>query len=762
MTPRQLLPLAMLLLPLIASAQVDVRFDDGGLTALAAGDDNRLASGRPSVWRVMTGEGKPYPHAAPVVEFVKERSTHTTGYGWGALIVRYEPLPHGVRIHGRILNTSSQTLSEMGINLLALRPLGEGARASKPTYGIEGPPLVVARGPLGAAAVTFKPTEPPMQVQLHKENDQWLVRLALGGDKLVVDNVPAAMALAPGGEIAFSVDVQVGSAGSDPYQLAEDAVAAYRAAHPMRLNWLDRRPILRLYFGGGTTAEEALKNLQNPDAVVPPTPDPKFREQILKKFSAAVESARAIDAQGYILWDLEGDTFPHATTYIGDPRLIRLLDPQMDLVIDEGMKLLKDAGLHVGLTLRPSRVIFDEQKKTASHSYTVAAEPFRELDAKVQYARERWGATMFYIDTNFFWRPYGEQKVWKAGQIAPDVWQRLQAKYPDTLFIPEFGNPVDFTYTAPYGEADMGDWGTPELVRAIWPESFKIIVIEDADPYHQYDQFVETVRQRNPLMTFPGGPDAPYTAAAGRIYEEAALLDAGPPQRVAEADGDALVRLLDDPDRVTRYFAARRLRQAPHPEGIEPLLARLSDAEEDWVVRHAAARALAAAAPEQADALMLDLLLDRHAGFYGAAHEFLVRQGDPARAAILARIEAIVSAGRADGRVIDALGKTLVALHAPDAAPAIRALYARVPQDAHAPMVRRRLINILGLLRDRESESLLLQALDDPQLTATAAAALVRIGSQDGIIRVRQMRDDAKAKGDNNLHSALNNALRAE
>ena len=65
---------------------------------------------------------------------------------------------------------------------------------------------------------------------------------------------------------------------------------------------------------------------------------------------------------------------------------------------------------------------------------------FLELDGKVAYAKKRWGCTLFYVDTNFFWRRYGPEQKWETGPIAPDVWKRLLAKYPDTLFIPEIAD----------------------------------------------------------------------------------------------------------------------------------------------------------------------------------------------------------------------------------------------------------------------------------------------------------------------------------
>ena len=41
-----------------------------------------------------------------------------------------------------------------------------------------------------------------------------------------------------------------------------------------------------------------------------------------------------MNAQGMITWDIEGQEYPHATSYIGDPRKVSLLAPEMEPMAD--------------------------------------------------------------------------------------------------------------------------------------------------------------------------------------------------------------------------------------------------------------------------------------------------------------------------------------------------------------------------------------------------------------------------------------------
>lgn len=746
------------------AATIKVSFDDKGLSSIQVEGKERLASRTPLIWRMKTLSGAALMTTPLSSTFDQETRKYMVTYPWGSVVSTYATLPEGLRIRSVISNTSLETITEVGFNMVSLAGLGEGQKLGRATFGVEGPPLIQAAGAEGSLIYALEATDRPLMLDLNAGTDcrsKAVVvncRVNLGGERVIVDNATAARPIAPSAKDEFTVEVRLGGIGSNPLDLAKDFIMAYRKAHPALLNWPDRRPILRLFFGGGLAKEEAVANLKDPDNAKPP-PDPKYQSLVLARMRRLVENAKLVNAQGVILWDLEGDTFPHATTYIGDPRLICLFNPQMEMVIDEGIKILTDAGLRVGVTLRPSRVVYSKEKDTAVHSHTDAKDPFLELDGKVAYAKKRWGCTLFYVDTNFFWRRYGPEQKWEAGPIAPDVWKRLLAKYPDSLFIPEIADYADYQAAASYGEADMGDYGTPELVRAIWPNSFRVIVIEDADPFVNFDRFVACVRGKNALMTYAFSPTAPSFLGMMRIEQEAALLDAGVPATVRKAKPDKLASLLSSTDVTVRFHAARRLKETPVTSAVRPLLARVKDQNEEWVVRRSSILALAKVPAISAIPVLVDLLADVKLGLYAAATTALVAQGEGAIKPVLKRLETEAISGKPDPRAIETIGAALVTMNACEQAARLEALIVKVPAGKNADAVKRSLVSVIGRLRNPKSEGFLVTALADAVLKEVAATALARLGSPTGIARVEAALENAKENGNKDIADKLNRAL---
>ena len=746
-------------------ATTKVSFDDKGLSSIQVEGKERLASRTPSIWRMKTLSGAALATTPLSSTFDQESRKCTVTYPWGSVVSTYATLPEGLRIRSVISNTSGETITEVGFNMISVIGFGDNQTLGRRTFGVEGPPLIQATGAEGSLIYALEATDRPLMLDLNAGTDGRSkaavvnCRVNLGGERVIVDNVTAARPIVPGAEDEFTVEVRLGGIGSNPLDLAKDFIMTYRKAHPALLNWRDRRPILRLFFGGGLAKEEAVANLKDPDNAKPPPPDPKYQSLVLARMRGLVQAAKVVNAQGVILWDLEGDTFPDATTYIGDPRLIRLLNPQMEMVIDEGIKILKDSGLRVGVTLRPSRVVYSTEKDTVVHSHTAAKDPFLELDGKVAYAKKRWGCTLFYVDTNFFWRRYGPEQKWEAGPIAPDVWKRLLAKYPDTLFIPEIADYADYQASASYGEADMGDYGTPELVRAIWPNSFRVIVIEDADPFVNFDRFVTCVRSNNALMTYPFTATTPQFRAMMQIEQEAALLNAGVPATVRKAKPDKLASLVSSADVAVRFHAARRLMEMPVASAAKRLLARVEDPNEEWVVRRSSILALAKVPTVSAIPALVDLLADVKLGLYAAATTALAGQGATAVEPVLKRLETEVLSGKPDPRAIETIGAALVTMNACEQAARLEALVVKVPAGKNADAVKRSLVSVIGRLRNPKSEGFLVTALADAVLEEVAATALARLGSPTGIARVEAALENAKENGNKDIADKLNRAL---
>ena len=679
-------------------AAVTTNFGDEGLSSICVDGVERLQSGMPGIWRMRNADGKPISTKQVSRAFDKALRTLTTTYEWGSIGVSYEPVADGLDLKVAIHNTSAETISELGgLTLLKLKGLGKKLSDDRIAFGVEGPPWTYFRGEQGGAIWLASGEEKPLAVELRADpkKDDLDCRITLGGGRLILDNILAERPIAPGATETIHLRLRLAPAGVDPLSLISKEIEAYRKAYPSLLNWPDHRPILRLFFGGGLGKEEALARLKDPENVQMPEPDPKFQQRILKRMRDTVETAKAINAQAVIIWDLEGDTFPHATTYIGDPRLTRLLNPQMDLVADEALKIITDAGLQVGVTIRPSRVIYNEQKKTATHSHTVAGDPLLELDGKVAYARQRWGCRVFYVDTNYFWRPYGKEQKWTSARIPPVVWRKLKEKYPDTLFIPEFGSIGDYQCVAAYGEADMGNYGTPVLARAIWPEAFRVIVIEDADPAENCDRFVRTVREGNALMTYAFQPTAPNAQFILRFTEEAKLLDTGMPASVQNATPEGLTALLSSRELAERFFAARRLRDEPVASAALMLLKVVTDEKESWVVRRAALLAFAHLEYKPVISVAMDLLLARGSGLYAAAAEALAGQDETVDAVLIEQCRDAVRKGQRS-HALEQLGPVLIGRKLSDAIPILEeALAGLPPKDKYAKARLEKIINKL-------------------------------------------------------------------
>jgi hypothetical protein len=253
---------------------------------------------------------------------------------------------------------------------------------------------------------------------------------------------------------------------------------------PLSIHWLDRRPIGVLFLASNyhSSAINPRGWFNDPSMdFTGVNGDKRFRKALLDYTDRSIAILKRTGAQGVIVWDLEGEEFPHKTTYIGDPRLLSRLAPEMAPVVDEFFERLRNAGLRVGLTVRPQQLVFNEKKQPRQ---TQVFDIKRILLEKIDYARARWGATIFYVDSN-------------DGILRPDeVWQlrRLAEQRPDILLIPEHHYLPYSAFSAPYVSLRKGDSvETAGLARKLFSGSFRVLDIGEAssdqiaDVWHQGD-----------------------------------------------------------------------------------------------------------------------------------------------------------------------------------------------------------------------------------------------------------------------------------
>ena len=109
---------------------------------------------------------------------------------------------------------------------------------------------------------------------------------------------------------------------------------------------------------------------------------------------------------------------------------------------------------------------------------------------KIAWAKQRWGATLFYMQFN------GEP----SRPMDADILQRIAAAFPDVLLIPEHKNLRYYAFSAPYFSLVNGMASTPGPVKAVYPNAFSIINTADAQITKHRDDLVAAIKQGDVLM----------------------------------------------------------------------------------------------------------------------------------------------------------------------------------------------------------------------------------------------------------------------
>jgi hypothetical protein len=297
----------------------------------------------------------------------------------------------------------------------------------------------------------------------------------------------------PKGTDRYVVTLRFGRASAADGRLANDMYQRFAEAFPQKLSWTDRRPIGAIFL-----ATNLPGSATNPRGwfgdpmlnVTTPSGRAEFRQRILSLADAAIGIMHDMNAQGAITWDIEGQEFAHATTYIGDPRLVDTVAPEMAEVADEYFGRIRAAGLRAGVCIRPQLMTLTQDKKSASQK--PVADPAALLIEKIAYARKRWGVTLFYLDSNV-----------NAGDSIPldaAVVQKVAEAFPDCLLIPEHSNLRYYAYSAPFAELRHGVCSTPNPVRQSYPTAFSTIYTADGPLDFFHDSLRAAVKRGDSLM----------------------------------------------------------------------------------------------------------------------------------------------------------------------------------------------------------------------------------------------------------------------
>ena len=297
----------------------------------------------------------------------------------------------------------------------------------------------------------------------------------------------------PHGSDSFIVSLRFGRRRASEASLAGDVFKNFAETFPSQLNWSDRRPVGAIFLATGPQ-----ESTLNPRGwfgdtklnVTSPAGKAEFRQRVLNLADGAISIMRDMNAQGAITWDIEGQEFRHATTYIGDPRVVDTLAPEMGEIADEYFRRIKAAGFRTGVCIRPQQLVLSDDKKSAKQ--IAADDPASLLIDKIGYARKRWGATLFYLDSNV--------NVAEHNLLDAAVIQKVAAAFPDCLIIPEHSNMRYYAYSAPYGELRGGVTSTPEGVRDVYPKAFSVLYTADGPLDLYRDNLKSAVKHGDSLM----------------------------------------------------------------------------------------------------------------------------------------------------------------------------------------------------------------------------------------------------------------------
>ena len=175
--------------------------------------------------------------------------------------------------------------------------------------------------------------------------------------------------------------------------------------------------------------------------------------------------------------------------------------------IDEYFKRFRDAGLRVGICVRPQEINF----VNGAPQQVDSPDPVTTLKRKIAYAKKRWGCTLFYVDST----------VNGQGALDADVFRQVAVAFPDVLLMPENETLRYYAYSAPLNSfAHHGVASTPPRAREVYPRAFSVLLAGDGDFGARRADLVAAVR-RGDILLFHGWWPNPNNAAVKSIYEEA-------------------------------------------------------------------------------------------------------------------------------------------------------------------------------------------------------------------------------------------------
>ena len=302
----------------------------------------------------------------------------------------------------------------------------------------------------------------------------------------------------PGHTDSFTVSLRFAASGIPVASLASDAYRSWAQTWPALLHWADRRIIGSAYLASSPSGDPSkpagfpnnprryFNDARAEDFDVRTSAGlAAFQHRILDQATAIVGNLQRMNAQGVITWDIEGEEYPQETSYVCSPDQIAAVAPEMESIVSDasspsrGMKLddayfkiIRDAGYRVGVCIRPQQFTKNSDE-TAGQKYLPDTQVAAQLIRKMKYAHDRWGVTLFYLDSTV---------ETNGATLDASLFQQAAAALPDSLLIPEESTPNFYAYAAPFKTFLFhGDIGTDPATYNFYPRAFSVNMVNDVD-----------------------------------------------------------------------------------------------------------------------------------------------------------------------------------------------------------------------------------------------------------------------------------------
>jgi hypothetical protein len=483
-----------------------------GQSLLLSPEDGELQPQK-SVFRAVFDTLLPGPSAG-VATPNKSADTVNLTYPWGNISCTYGKQDDRITMRIEVSNTTSKPLNELSVRLVKLNfphvPKGGTLEAGMFGFGFKGPEWALHQGPPSIPSVADpRFVVPIVQVDygtgaLNFCSDD--VECAV--DVLSSTNSPAKASyrlvitcrdIKPDSSNVVNVSLRFGPAGASVQDLSGDVLERYAKKYPFEVNWEDRRPIGVIFLAGPqinvpNNPRRWTMNFGEID-ITNDKGKTAFRTALLKLADNSVQVLKDAGAQGMITWDPEGEEFPGAC-YYGDPRLVPTLAPEMEFkndgaknVIDEYFEKFRAAGFKVGVCIRPQEIKMVDGKPV--HQAADDEQATQILRERIAYAKQRWGCTLFYVDST----------ATADRSVYPDVFRAVAQAYPDILLIPENESMRYFAYSAPLNSyVHHKVTSTPVGARLVYPNAFSVLMAPDGDQPQDHAALLNAVRHGDILL----------------------------------------------------------------------------------------------------------------------------------------------------------------------------------------------------------------------------------------------------------------------